>query len=83
MRDTALLIEQVWGVNVAAARSDLGLTQEQLALLCDVTQQTISKVERGVIRPRDRLKLRLAHALGRRPAELFPWPSPSRREGVA
>lgn len=75
-------IEHVWGVNVADAREDLGLTQLQLAELCDVTQQTISKVERGVIRPRDRLKLRLAEALGRRPSDLFPWPSPSRREGV-
>lgn len=63
-----------WGGRVADARRELGLSQQDLALASAVTQQTISKVERGVVCPHDKLKLRLAVALRRRPETLFPWP---------
>lgn len=63
-----------WGRRVQERRKELGLTQTQLADLCDVTQQTISQVESGRIVPVDRLKIGLAHALGTRPGVLFPWP---------
>jgi transcriptional regulator with XRE-family HTH domain len=63
-----------WGARVARARFERGLSQHELALASDVTQQTISKVERGSVCPHDSLKLRLAVALGRSPETLFPWP---------
>lgn len=63
-----------WGARVARARRDLGLSQSELAQASAVTQQTISKVERGTVCPHDSLKLRLAVALGQPPALLFPWP---------
>lgn len=63
-----------WGARVAQARRSLGLSQSQLAQASSVTQQTISKVERGTVCPHDTLKLRLAIALGQPPAHLFPWP---------
>jgi transcriptional regulator with XRE-family HTH domain len=63
-----------WGTRVSRARLERGLSQHELALASGVTQQTISKVERGTVCPHDRLKLRLAVALGRSPETLFPWP---------
>jgi DNA-binding XRE family transcriptional regulator len=63
-----------WGARVERARRDLGLSQAELAASALVTQQTISKVERGTVCPHDSLKLRLAVALGQPPAHLFPWP---------
>ena len=63
-----------WGARVARARRQLGLSQSELAEASAVTQQTISKVERGTVCPHDSLKLRLAVALGQPPALLFPWP---------
>ena len=63
-----------WGARVARARRALGLSQAELAQASAVTQQTISKVERGTVCPHDTLKLRLAIALSQPPALLFPWP---------
>lgn len=66
---------ETWGRNVARRRSELGFTQAELAERCGrVTQQTISKIERGVILPRDSLKLLIAIHLQSHPAELFGWP---------
>jgi DNA-binding XRE family transcriptional regulator len=65
---------QEWGARVARARRNLGLSQSELAQSAAVTQQTISKVERGTVCPHDSLKIRLAIALGQPPALLFPWP---------
>lgn len=72
--DTPRVPLQEWGTRIAHARRDLGLSQADLAQASSVTQQTISKVERGTVCPHDSLKLRLAAALGRPPALLFPWP---------
>lgn len=74
----------VWGRRVAERRESLGLTQSQLAELCEVTQQTISKIERGEVVPLDALKVRLAAALVTKPWQLFPWPGQAReRVGAA
>lgn len=67
-----------WGARVAQARRSRRLSQLALARACDVSQQTVSKVEHGEICPHDRLKLRLAAALDVPPAALFPWPVGSR-----
>lgn len=63
-----------WGARVADARRTRRLSQGRLAVLCGVSQQTVSKVEHGEICPHDKLKLRLAAALEVPPAALFPWP---------
>lgn len=64
-----------WGSNVRARRTDLGLTLDQLAGMADTTPQTVFKIERGEIVARDNLRLSIAFALGREPADLFPLPS--------
>lgn len=66
-----------WGRRVAQARRGRRLSQLALARACDVSQQTISKVEHGEICPHDKLKLRLSAALDLPPAALFPWPVPT------
>ncbi len=68
-------LEVVWGARVRDRRTQLQLTQAQLAGIVDppTTQGTIHKIEAGQITPRDSLKLALAKALGAAPETLFPW----------
>jgi len=63
-----------WGRNVRERRQSLGLSQDQLADLCGVTQSAISKIEGGTMIPLDRLKVTISAKLGTTPADLFPWP---------
>lgn len=71
---TTATLGDIWGERVAARRTEIGLKQAQLAELCDVTQQTISKIESGAMVPRDSLKLVIAAKLGTTPDALFAWP---------
>lgn len=64
-----------WGQNVRARRKAAGLTLEHVAQLADTTPQTVHKVERGQIIPRDDLRLALALALFCEVADLFPAPT--------
>jgi len=52
-------------------RSELGLTQAQLAEAVGVTRKTINTVENGVFVPSTLLALKIARALGRTVEELF------------
>lgn len=61
-----------WGRNIEYGRKVLDLSQDALAELCEVTQQTVSKWEAGVISPRDHHKVRLATALRQDVRQLFP-----------
>jgi putative transcriptional regulator len=45
-------------------RTELGLTQSELADLCTVSRKTINTVENGVFVPSTLLSLKLAAALG-------------------
>ncbi len=65
-------VHRLWGDNVERGRKLLGMTQVQLAADCQVTQQTISSIERGETAPRDNLKVRLAMALHQDVRSLFP-----------
>lgn len=56
-------------------RSELGLTQAELAERCGVSRKTINTVENGVFVPSTLLALKLAAALDRRVDELF-WVEP-------
>ena len=53
------------------ARTELGLTQAELAERIGVSRKTINTVENGVFVPSTILALKLAAALGRRVEELF------------
>lgn len=73
----------LWGARVRQRRTDLGLTQGQLADLVGVPFQTISKVENGGIVCRDYLKAALALRLAVEVDDLFPWPTRSALEAAA
>lgn len=64
-----------WGSRIRQRREALGLSQKELADRCDVTQQTISRIEMGAVLPRDTLKIELAKQLECSPRTLFPWPA--------
>lgn len=70
-----LTLGQVWGASVEARRKFLGMTQVELSSKCEVSQQTISKIEHGSMIPLDRLKVTIAQSLHTTPGELFAWPS--------
>ena len=63
-----------WGQRIRVARADAQLTQEELARRTNIAQPTLSAWERGYGAPNDVTKFRLADALGRTIADLFPWP---------
>ena len=46
-----------------------------------MTQQTISKIERGAMVPLDRLKVRIARHLSTTPPTLFGWPESEDADG--
>lgn len=52
-------------------RTELGLTQGELAELCMVSRKTINTVENGVFVPSTMLALKLAEALGVSLEQLF------------
>lgn len=64
-----------WGQRVAERRQALGLTQADLATLCGITQQAVSRIENGKVVPLDRLKVVIAHRLGTTPQDIFAWPT--------
>ena len=56
--------QEQFGVNLRRARSDAGLSQEQLSDLCGLHSTEISRLERGVREPRLGTIVRLARGLG-------------------
>lgn len=52
-------------------RTELGLTQAELAEMCLVTRKTVNTVENGVFVPSALLALKLARALGEPVEDLF------------
>lgn len=55
--------------NIRVART---ISQADLAKLVGVTQETISKAERGILRPSPDVQARLAAVLGASSDDLFP-----------
>lgn len=73
---TARSILARWGRRIAERRKQLGkMSQAELAELIDppVTQGTIAKIEKAVMWPSDRLKVRIAAALRMTPDQLWNW----------
>ncbi len=60
-----------FGYRLSGLRRDREITQAELAEACGVSEETISRIERGVFGPRFELLDKLACALGLPVAELF------------
>jgi putative transcriptional regulator len=57
--------------SIKERRTELDLTQAELAEACGVTRKTVNTVENGVFSPSALLALKLARALGVSVEELF------------
>lgn len=68
------------GALVRKRRTDLGLSLEQVAVLCDVSVNTVHKVETGALVPRDYLRAAVSFALALEVTDLWP---PMRRAELA
>jgi transcriptional regulator with XRE-family HTH domain len=62
------------GALVRTRRSELGLSQVELAERAGLAQNTVSRIEAGVIGTTDRTRVALAEALEMRARLLFPYP---------
>lgn len=81
MQDTGALLRAV-GRRVAELREVRGITQEQLAVLLDVTAGYVRQVERGVKNLSIRSLVVFTNALDATVADLFvPPTTPPRRRG--
>jgi putative transcriptional regulator len=58
-------------LKLKAARAAKDLSQEQLALLCNVSRQTINAIEKGDYNPTIKLCLSICRVLGKTLDELF------------
>jgi putative transcriptional regulator len=57
--------------DIKSRRTELGLTQAELAQACGVTRKTVNTVENGVFSPSALLAIKLARALNVTVEELF------------
>ena len=60
---------------IRALRSEMGLSQEELARRCGVSRQTINAIEKGEYNPTINLCRAICKALGKTLDELF-WEEP-------
>lgn len=74
LRKFMLREARVWGANCRARRKSLNLTLQDVADRAFTNPQTVFKVERGEIIPRDHLRIALAFALFCETDDLFPMP---------
>jgi putative transcriptional regulator len=63
--------DPVLNIRLKLVRTELGLTQAELAARIGVSRKTINTVENGVFVPSTTLALKLAAALGRKVEDLF------------
>jgi len=68
------------GHKIKHRRETLNLSREQLAVLCDTTVPTITRIESGDRKAGPGMALAIAFSLAVEPAELFGWPT---REEIA
>ena len=64
-------------LKLKSARAAKDLSQEQLAVLCGVSRQTINAIEKGDYNPTVNLCIAICRALGKTLDELF-WPEQER-----
>jgi putative transcriptional regulator len=58
-------------IKLKIARIEKGLSQEELADLCEVTRQTIGLIEKGKYNPTLNLCIKIAQVLGKTLNDLF------------
>ncbi len=58
-------------LKLKSARAAKDMSQEQLAVLCNVSRQTINAIEKGDYNPSIKLCIAICKALGRTLDELF------------
>ena len=63
--------DPVLNIRLKLVRTELGLTQAELAMRVGVSRKTINTVENGVFVPSTTLALKLAAALGCKVEDLF------------
>lgn len=63
-----------WGAGVRERRTQSGVSLERLAEMAGIGPGHLSKFERGLAGIGDAGRMRLAHALGARVEDLFPYP---------
>jgi len=66
-----LYICNMGNIKLKIARIEKGLSQEELADLCEVTRQTIGLIEKGKYNPTLNLCIKIAHVLGKTLNDLF------------
>lgn len=62
------------GNMIAQRRIAMGIRQHELATLTDLTPASISRIEDGLLVPRDYVRVAIAAALDVEPGELWPYP---------
>lgn len=67
-------IDQHWGSRIRTARTDRGLTIAQLAYRSDINPGNLSRIERGLERPGDETRMRIAAALDARVEDIWTYP---------
>lgn len=67
-------INRAWGENLRSARKVAGFTQETFAERAGMSQESVSRYERGVAPWTPEVMLIFAVALDRFVTQLFPWP---------
>lgn len=84
LRDVRSIVAK-WAIDcgrkVTERRESLGLDRRKFAAMVGTTEATITRVEQGVLNPRDHLKLAIAAALALEVEDL--WRHPRRTEVFA
>lgn len=68
-------LHETWGSRVRSARVKRGWTIAELAYRADVNPGNLSRIERGLERPGDEVRIRIADALGVRVESIWSYPS--------
>ena len=71
---TGDMLRNHWADKVRSRRTELRMTQRDLAAAVGVHQNAIHQIEAAVTFPTDPHKLRIAQALRIHPSDLFTWP---------
>ena len=70
---------EIVGQNIARRRKDLGLSQKELAIRLDITQDALNRMEKGHIAPKmsrlDEISMELNCTVPSRPSSTL-WPKP-------
>lgn len=64
-------IEAAFGMAIRLKRTELGLSQETLAMEADIARSFLSAIERGVKQPTVRTTWKLSTALSCQPSDLW------------